>query len=305
MSFFSLLAALLLEHFRPMAAPHAVFSKYSEYAGKLEHHINGGRPEHGLMAWTLALLPILFAVGLVHAFLADLGSLLAWGWNVAVLHFVMGFKYFSNTNDAIAEALRAGDTDRARQILSGWWYGDTADLSDDELARLSIEQVFISSHRQMFGVMFWFVLLSPLGPVGAVLYRLSSLLRYRWNEVEGTGVFGQFAEQVFRVLDWPASRATALSYAVVGNFEDALNCWRDQAMDFGENGIVVASGAGALGVRVGGPIHCENDVSYRPEVGIGESAGPDFMEGAVSMVWRAVVLWLALLLLVLIASWVG
>lgn len=305
MSFFSLLAALLLEHFRPMSAPHTLFSVFSEYAGKLEHHMNGGKPQHGLIAWLVAVLPVLFAVGFVYAILAEIGSLLAWSWNVAVLYLTMGFKYFSDVNESIAAAVRSGDPHRGREMLGAWRRVDMTDLSDEEVARVSIEQVFISSHRQMFGVMFWFVLLSPLGPAGAVLYRLGSVLRYRWDEAEGAGVFGRFAGQAYRVLDWPAARLTAISFAVVGNFEDALRCWREQAATFGENGVVIASGAGALGVKVGGTLHQTGEVFYRPEVGVGEAPDPDFMESAVSLVWRAVVLWLALMLLILIASSVG
>jgi len=39
------------------------------------------------------------------------------------------------------------------------------------VARVTIEQITSASHRQMFGVLFWFVLLVPLGPAGAVLFR--------------------------------------------------------------------------------------------------------------------------------------
>ena len=51
-----------------------------------------------------------------------------------------------------------------------------------------------------------------------------------------------------------------LSFAIVGDFEDAGLCWRTQAKTWageegGEHaGIVLASGAGALGVLLGGPI---------------------------------------------------
>ena len=68
--------------------------------------------------------------------------------------------------------------------------------------------------------------------------------------------FGWFAARAFHAIDWIPQRVTAFAFAVVGNFEDALYCWRSQAGQWmrPEEGIVLASGAGALGVRLGEPI---------------------------------------------------
>jgi adenosylcobinamide-phosphate synthase len=306
MAFPSLLAALLLEHFRPLASPLRPYQIFADYAAWLERHVNGGRSEHGVIAWFLALLPPVLGVYLVYELLEGAGSFFAWAWNAAVLYLTMGFKYFSNISASIAAALRRGDLEPARAELARWWHGKADDFTEDEVARVGIEQIFLSSHRQMFGVMFWFVLLSGAGPVGAVLYRLASILRHRWDSsVVGSVDFARFSGQAFRLLDWLPARATAVSYAIVGDFEDAVNCWREQAAVWGEDGIVAASGAGALGVRLGGTIHQGGEALWRPELGTGDEAGPDFMESAVSLVWRAVALWLALLLLVLIASLAG
>ena len=105
-------------------------------------------------------------------------------------------------------------------------------------------------------------------------------------------------------------RLTAATFAIVGNFEDAIYCWRTQAAGWPdpEGGIILASGAGALGVRLGMPVG-QFDVSVeRPELGIGDMADVDFMQSAVGLVWRALVFWLILLLLLSLASmasWVG
>src|SRR5207245_1128446 len=82
----------------------------------------------------------------------------------------------------------------------------------------------LASHRHVFGVLLWYVLLP--GPSGAILYRLAAFLAARW---QGLGAFGRFAQQAFYVLDWPAVRLTAAAFAVVGDFEDAVYCWRTQA----------------------------------------------------------------------------
>jgi adenosylcobinamide-phosphate synthase len=125
------------------------------------------------------------------------------------------------------------------------------------------------------------------------------------------GEFADFAKQAFVWLDWLPLRITASAFAVVGDFEDAVHCWRTQANRWpqGSSGILLASGAGAIGVRLGLPVHDElsgmGDLDDRPELGLGEEADPDFMQSTVGLVWRSLVLGLAVLALVWISSWVG
>ena len=70
-------------------------------------------------------------------------------------------------------------------------------------------------------------------------------------------------------------------------------------------GIVLSSGAGALGVRLGLPVLESGELADRAEIGMGDEADVDFMQSAVGLVWRALVLWLLLLLLLGLASLVG
>ena len=155
--------------------------------------------------------------------------------------------------------------------------------------------------------MFWFVVLP--GPVGAVLYMLSALLVDQWGLRRGEEYvdFGRFARQTFEVLDWIPARLTAITFAVVGNFEDAVYCWRTQSNSWGDagQGTVLAAGAGALGVRLGEAIHQDGTVVFRPELGLGDAAGVDNMASAIDLVWRSVLIWLFLIALVTMAFWVG
>jgi adenosylcobinamide-phosphate synthase len=115
-------------------------------------------------------------------------------------------------------------------------------------------------------------------------------------------VFGWFAGRMFKIMDWLPQRLTAVSFAIVGDFEDALYCWRSQAQSWGSQleGIVLAASAGALGVRLGDPLIGADEPLYRPPLGLGEEADPDYMQSAEGLIWRAVVLWLVILLLLAI-----
>jgi len=100
-------------------------------------------------------------------------------------------------------------------------------------------------------------------------------------------------------------RLTAFSFAMTGNFTDAIECWREQAASWRARaqGILLAAAAGALGVKLGGVLHEEGGIAYRPQLGDGDDADVDYMQAAVGLIWRALVLWLFLILLATLASW--
>jgi adenosylcobinamide-phosphate synthase len=196
-----------------------------------------------------------------------------------------------------------GELDQARQLLGQWRGTDASHLHSGEVARLAIEEALLSSHRHVFAPLFWFFL---LGPAGALLYRLARFFCYTWAE-DGDGEFGEFARRAFAALDWFPVRLTAAAFAVVGDFEDAVFCWRGQAGRWPEeaSGILLATGAGALGVRLGMPVRSDDDPGDRPELGVGEEADADFMQSTIGLVWRTLVVALLLLALVGIAGWAG
>src|SRR5581483_1091165 len=121
------------------------------------------------------------------------------------------------------------------------------------------------------------------------------------------GDFGAFARRAFALLDWIPARLTAMGFAVAGDFEDAVYCWRSQAQGWlhPEQGIVLASGAGALGVRLGETLHHHGTVSFRPELGLGDEADVNYMTSAVGLIWRTLVIWMFVVALVTVARYLG
>lgn len=305
MAFFSVLAALAVEHVRPLRQPLPYYQHYTRLTRWIEQRFNGGETVHGAIGWTLAALPVIVGAWLAFVLLDSLHPLLGWTWNVTVLYLTLGFKYFSDDAESIARLLRAGDVEAAREKFGAWRHCDASQLGADDLARVTIEQTLAASHRQMFGVLFWFVLLAPLGPVGAVLFRAASILARHWEAARGQ--FGVFARRAFHAINWLPARLTALTYAIAGNFEDAVYAWRTQAGAWPEleEGVVIAAGAGAMGVKLGQPISVGGESEWRPELGSGQAPDHDCIDSAVSMIWRGLILWLAAGLLTVIAGWVS
>jgi adenosylcobinamide-phosphate synthase len=307
MSFLSILFTLLIEQVRPLSPRNVVYRWYLRYVNSLGNHFNAGEQDQGMVAWLLAVVPWVLVSVAIHYFLLDISIAAAWVWNVAVLYLTMGFRQFSHVFTEIVEALRVGDLDRARVLLTEWRNEPAAEYNGTEIAKVAIEEGLINSHRHVFGVIFWFLILP--GPSGAVLYRLSGILEQKWGSRSPPdyGDFGKFAQTLFHYIDWIPVRLTAMSFAVAGDFEDAVYCWRSQATTWmdSEQGVVLASGAGALGVRLGETLHHHGTVSFRPELGLGDDADVNTMTSAVGMIWRALVIWMFILALITVARWFG
>jgi len=312
MSLFALIAALLLEQLHPLSSRKYLQGWLSGYVNFFQQHFNAGQHKHGKIAWLLAVLPLLGGVALLYWLLCSVHPVFAWAFNVLMLYLTMGFRQFSHYFTDIHQALRNNRLDEARGLLSRWRGIPSHELNAEEVARITIEEALIASHRNVFGVIVWFVLFSAVGlggAAGALLYRLGQFLRSRWGDEDKAelGEFGGFARHAFYLLEWLPIRMTAMTFAIVGDFEDTVFCWRTQAASWpdSEAGILLASGAGALGVRLGMPIPQGGLPLDRPELGVGDDADADFMQSTVGLVWRSVVFWLILLLLLTLASLLG
>ena len=314
MSLLSLIFALLLEQLRPLSSRKNLYAWLKSYVDFFYRHFDGGELKHGKIAWILAvLLPFAATVGL-YWLLAFEHPLLAWTFCVLTLYLTMGFRQFSHNFTDIHKALQANDLNRARHLLSEWRKESCSDLSTEEVVRLTLEEALLATHRKVLGVVVWFVIFMflGLGPSGAIFYRMIGFINARWGELDNAeqGKFARFAVLMYHWVEWLPVRMTAFSFAVAGNFEDAIYCWRTQAQSWPDPvaGIVLASGAGAMGVLLGGPLDQLDLVIDRPEMGVGETADVDFMQTAVGLVWRALIFWLIILLLLTLASmtrWVG
>jgi adenosylcobinamide-phosphate synthase len=295
MSVLAIVAALALEQWRPLDHGRTVQAWLSAWAGWLEQSFNAGERRHGTIAWLVGVAPPFLAAIAIHQLLAAAHFLLAVAFNIAVLYFTLGFRQFSHHFTEIQLAVKSGEVERARQLLEEWRGASGVVRTREEVIRLSIEEALIASHRHVFGVILWYVLLP--GPSGAVLYRVAAFLQQRWKDF---GAFGRFSGRAFQLLEWPAVRLTAASFAVVGDFEDAVYCWRTQARTWIEasSGVVLAAGAGAMGVRLGMPVHEVEGMQPRPELGVGEPADGPFLDSTVGLVWRALVVWIFVLLLI-------
>lgn len=279
--------------------------------GRWAHAVEGATRrrvgEHrgaGVLAWALAVLPW---VALALA-LRAMHPLAHWPIDITLLYFALGGRSLAEHAEAVAAPLEAGDLDTARLRVSWIVSRDTHALDTAGVARAGTESVLENGNDAVFGALFWFVL---GGAGGVLLFRLANTLDAMWGYRTPRYLhFGWAAARIDDVLNALPARLTALTYAVLGNTRGALHCWRTQAAawDSPNAGPVMAAGAGAIGVALGGGAIYHGQWEERPPLGAGRTPDAGAIRAAITLVRRGAVLWLAitsaLALVMALAGWV-
>jgi adenosylcobinamide-phosphate synthase len=298
-SLLALLAALLAQYAYPVRGRQPLMAFYGRMCLSIAKRLNAGDRDSGVFAWFSLVVIVLAPFALATWLLAALHPVFLWLLEVAVLYATLRFLSTTAHVAAIEKSLREADVTAAANRL-GQWRGEPMEAEDaSAIARVAAEHALREAHQATFGPLFWYLVLP--GPLGLVLYPLALRAARNWEHLVDPDErdFGWFAARAFQAIDWIPQRLTAFAFAVVGNFEDALFCWRSQAASWirPDEGIVLASGAGALGVRLGEPIPGGDSFIVRPALGQGELAGEDALASLEGLLWRALVLWLVVFLL--------
>lgn len=297
----AMLAAVLLDAMvgEPRRAHPLVL--FGRLASRIEQRLHADRRGSGAVAWSAAVLPPVALTGLL-AWLTP--TWLGWLLAVGVLYLCIGLRSLGEHARPVAQALEADDLAAARATVGRMVSRDTALLDDAQVAAAATESVLENGNDAVFGALFWFAL---LGAPGVVLYRLANTLDAMWGYRTPHYLhFGWVAAKVDDVLNAIPARLTAFSYAAMGHAPLAWRCWRSQAAawDSPNAGPVMAAGAGALEVELGGPAPYHGVWEARPKLGCGARADAAAIRRALALVRRSVIAWLVASL-ILAMLWLG
>lgn len=266
---------------------------FGRLAQWLEGRLNGaggrGGRAHGVLGWCLAVLPPVLLAGW-------LGTRFGGWWDALALYFALGLNSLAQHALPVAQALRLGQLDEARRRVGYLVSRDTTQLDAAGVARAGTESVLENGSDAVFAALFWFLV---GGAPGVVLYRLANTLDAMWGyRTASLRRFGWAAARIDDALNYVPARLVAITYALLGDTRRALRCWRRQApqWDSPNAGPVMAAGAGALGVSLGGAASYHGCEEQRPRLGEGPPARARDIERALNRVYAGVLLWLALLL---------
>jgi adenosylcobinamide-phosphate synthase len=244
----------------------------------------------GIVAWMLAVLPFVLCLVWLIGLAPAAG---AYAIHAAVLAFTLGARSLGEHIAPIGQALAACDLARARELTARIVSRDTRELDAGGVARAAVESALENGNDAIFGALFWFMV---AGAPGALLFRLANTLDAMWGYKTPRHLrFGWAAARIDDLLNLLPARLTALTYAVLGRTGVALACWRAQApaWESPNAGPVMAAGAGALELALGGPAVYHGQLEARPPLGTGSApAAPDIFR-ALRLIERGIWLWLA------------
>jgi adenosylcobinamide-phosphate synthase len=252
----------------------------------IERHLNRGRWRlaRGMLAWALAVLPLTMLAALANSYVL----------HALLLYFAIGLRSLREHNLPIADALETGDLVGARALTARIVSRDTARAGEQDLAKASTESLLENGNDAVFGTLFWFVL---AGGAGALLVRLANTLDAMWGYRSSRfELFGRCAARIDDVLNFVPARLTALSYVLLADSRRlAWRCWRTQAPAWPSPnaGPVMASGAGALGLALGGAATYDGVDEIRPPLGQGRAPRAGDIARAWGLVAKTTGLWLA------------
>lgn len=265
---------------------------FGRLAGYLEARLWRDSRAAGVLAWALAVLPLVALAWALERLCAGVSPWLALGLNAVLLYLAIGLRSLAEHARPVAAALAAGDLAAARQAVGRIVGRDTTVLDAEGVAKAATESVLENGNDAVFGALFWCVL---LGAPGVVLYRLANTLDAMWgHHTERYHFFGWCAARADDVLNFIPARLVALSYGLCGHFEGAWRAWRTQGRLWvsPNAGPVMAAGAGALGVLLGGLAPYQGQWIKRPDLGAGAPPGAADIGRAMALVRRGVALWL-------------
>jgi len=289
--------ALLLDRLlgEPRRHPLVLFGNTAAW---LEKRLNtGGSRLSGAVCVIIVVgIPVLL-VWILQLVIA--GSNFQYLLEVIILSFVIGWQSMKEHALAIFTPLLDGDLENSRSGLAKIVSRDTNQLNEQQLVGSTIESVLENGHDCLYASLFWFAL---LGPAGALLHRLINTLDAMWGyRNERYLKFGFAAARLDDMLGYPSARLTAVVYLLCGSSLTAIKSWRNQAGTHKSPnaGLVMATGAGALGIIIGGPVSYHGNMQDKPYLGFGRPAQANDIPRSISLIEKGLLIWLVVYAIIL------
>jgi len=246
---------------------------------------------------TVILLIILLIPALITAFvyqrLDNLLSLLGFLFSVAVFVFCIGPRDIHNRANKYVDALERGEESAADELAADILEDEPRPEEESALIRKINETLLIATNNNILGIVFWFVI---LGPIGAVIYRLNQVLLKPQNHSPApqnaeNGTFLQSAQLLFCILNWIPSHLTAITYGITGSFVDAIHQWKihrsyDNLDSNAANNMLIDTGFGAI------QIEAENKVFDGQTI-----------HDVLGLCRRTIIVWITIIALLTLAGW--
>ncbi len=275
---------------------------FGHLANLVEKSFNKATTEKPVTKILLGFFAVFILIVPISVFAYLLSLIPLWGelFSLIVVLIAIGHKSLHDHTQPIAEALSNNDDTTARALTSRIVSRDPETL---DIPKATVESILENGSDSIFAALFWFVI---AGAPGVVLYRLANTLDAMWGYKTSRYLyFGRFAARLDDVLNYLPARLTAISYCLVGFSKTGFSCWSRQAKqwDSPNAGPVMAAGAGALHIKLGGAAQYHGEWHQRPVLGVGDDAKANDIVRALRLIRHSVFLWLGVLFFLAVISY--
>jgi adenosylcobinamide-phosphate synthase len=245
------------------------------------------------------IIAVFFLVGPITVLVWVMINLPVTGLILSIIFFYLclGAKSLIDHADRVYQFLQAEDLISAQKAVAMMVSRDTSSMDSTQVSLACIESILENGNDAVFGTIFWFFF---LGAPGAVCYRLVNILDAMWGYRTSQYLhFGWAAARLDDLFNWVPARLCALTYALLGKTSLALNCWRQQISDWESPnaGPVMAAGAGALNIQLGGEGMYHGKKKFRPTLGVGRAPVADDIQRAIKLVQSGVIVWILVIVI--------
>jgi len=288
----AVVVALLIGHTFPQVSRWRNFSWFERWLDYLQSQSMGAPYLQGGMGVFVCIgLPAL-VVGLLAFWLDGLFAFIA---ALAVMLYTWGPRDLDLDVNAVIDAQDVEAKERAAEAL--FEAGQPVSLEGP----VAVAAVFENALTRWFGVLFWFLVLGPFGAAGALAYRLLYLLVHHKHTVALPESLHLAASRLLNAVNCPPAHLMTLSMALAANFDSVIQVWREWYRQGGlrwDYGFLSAAANASVASELAEEAVDADD---------GTAAGSVLLElrDAMSLVWRMLLLWLAVLAVFVLAGLVN
>lgn len=289
MTLIAITLALFIE--RLIGGAHFIhnFAWFHRWASVLEKRLPQTAPP--ALGYALGVLPLLLLVGFTEYYLSEyLWGLPSFALHVLILSACLGPRLLDHDVDAYSHAREHNDTDKLAAAVQHITGKAVPEKLSTEVREVT-EGVFYQANMRWYAVIFWYLV---LGPVGAVAYRLTILLRHDQYAA------GDFARKIYGLLGWLPARISALYFGFMGSLDEAWHAFqtsRKSHLGWAESNQLVLSHTGCAAINM------EMDAEQDDGQELSWQAAVNWVSRARGLCLRVLMLWLATVAIFTLFGW--
>lgn len=263
------------------------FDWFHDLINWLEKHLSGYRiwdsPAGVLITVAIPMLVLALLLHLLNDFFSPFAFILS----AVILYICMSYESFDRSVEIYRNALD-DDSDAAIEDSAERILGKDIFQSERNDFISVIQSLFRQSNDRVFAILFWFVV---LGPLGALLYKLVNEILYQRYDIHGP--YTQSTRDLHEILTWPSTRLTIIGFALVGSLIHTIDKWRESdQFNLTENETLIPDcGLAAIACNDMDLDEVENQIYC-----LDHSSG---------LVKRSLIFWLTLIAISTISGWTG